>query len=55
MIISDDIKEANVLLCQNHPHHLKKKKKDSLFERRETKILEGENWIVKVDEGGDPK
>ena len=33
----------------------KKKKKDSLFERRETKILEGENWIVKVDEGGDPK
>lgn len=53
MIISDDIKEANVLFCQNHPHNLKKK--DSLFERRETKILEGENWTVKVDEGGDTK
>lgn len=25
VIISDDIKEANVLFCQNHPHNLKKK------------------------------
>lgn len=50
MIISDGIKEENVLFCGNHSHNLKKK--IPLSKRRETKILEAKGERGCRDEGG---
>lgn len=50
MIISDDIKEENVLFCQNHPYKLGKKICHLRDEK--LKIQRGrENWLVETSTG----